>query len=66
MSIVKGLLALHGGDMRIVSRLGEGTRVTIRLPLDCEAARKRAEAASMQQANPHTDEPPENRVRISA
>jgi cell cycle sensor histidine kinase DivJ len=34
LSIVKGLVRLHGGD-----RLGEGTRVTVRLPLDCEGAR---------------------------
>ena len=38
LSIVKGLLALHGGDMQIASRLGQGTRVTIRLPVDCETA----------------------------
>jgi cell cycle sensor histidine kinase DivJ len=36
VSIVKGLLALHGGAMEIASRLGEGTRVTIHLPLNCE------------------------------
>jgi cell cycle sensor histidine kinase DivJ len=35
VSIVKGLLAQHGGGMEIASRLGEGTRVTVRLPLDC-------------------------------
>ena len=34
LSIVKGLLELHGGTMDIVSRRGEGTRVTIRLPVD--------------------------------
>jgi len=39
LSIVQGLVALHGGEMSITSRLGEGTRVTIRLPLDCEARR---------------------------
>ena len=39
LSIVKGLAHLHGGDMDIRSRLGEGTRVTVRLPIDCEAAR---------------------------
>jgi two-component system, cell cycle sensor histidine kinase DivJ len=33
LSIVKGLVHLHSGDMDITSRLGEGTRVTIRLPL---------------------------------
>ena len=49
LSIVKGLLGLHGGDIEIVSKLGEGTRVTIRLPLDCEAARKRGETASVRQ-----------------
>jgi cell cycle sensor histidine kinase DivJ len=38
-SIVRGLAALHGGKVEIASRLGEGTRVTVRLPLDCEASR---------------------------
>jgi hypothetical protein len=27
---------LHGGEIDIRSRVGEGTRVSIRLPLDCE------------------------------
>ena len=49
---MKGLLGLHGGDMEIASKLGEGTRVTIRLPLDCEAARKRGETASSPAAGP--------------
>jgi two-component system, cell cycle sensor histidine kinase DivJ len=39
VSIVKGLLALHGGLMEIESQVGEGTRVTVRLPLDCERER---------------------------
>ena len=34
LSIVKGLVRLHGGDMEIRSRLGAGTKVTVRLPLD--------------------------------
>ena len=38
LSIVKGLVHLHDGDMAIKSRLGEGTRVTVRLPLDARAA----------------------------
>jgi cell cycle sensor histidine kinase DivJ len=33
LSIVKGLVGLHGGDVDIRSRLGEGTRVTVRLPI---------------------------------
>ncbi len=39
LSIVKGLVRLHGGDLDIQSRLGEGTRVTVRLPMDCEVDR---------------------------
>ena len=39
LSIVKGLVHLHGGDMDIRSRLNEGTRVTVRLPFDCEGRR---------------------------
>ena len=38
LSIVKGLVRLHGGEFSIRSRVGEGTRVTVRLPLDCERA----------------------------
>ena len=34
LSIVKGLVGLHGGDVDIRSRLGEGTRVTVRLPIE--------------------------------
>jgi cell cycle sensor histidine kinase DivJ len=39
LSIVKGLVRLQGGEMRIESQIGEGTRVTVQLPLDCERAR---------------------------
>ena len=43
LSIVKGLVQLHGGDIDIRSRLGEGTRVTVRLPIDCEGGRSAVE-----------------------
>ena len=36
LSIVKGLVRLHDGEVDIASRVGNGTRVTIKLPLDCE------------------------------
>jgi cell cycle sensor histidine kinase DivJ len=39
VSIVQGLVMLHGGTMDIASRVGEGTRVTVRLPVDCEGVR---------------------------
>ncbi len=47
LSIVKGLVRLHSGDMDISSRLGSGTRVTVRLPLDCESARRAARPISL-------------------
>ncbi len=37
LSIVKGLVALHGGDFQVRSRLGEGTQITVSFPLACEA-----------------------------
>jgi two-component system, cell cycle sensor histidine kinase DivJ len=45
LSIVKGLVRLHGGEMDIRSRVGEGTRVSVCLPLDCERGRKVNEQA---------------------
>jgi len=39
LSIVKGLVALHAGQVTVRSRPGEGTCFTVCLPLDCEKAR---------------------------
>ncbi len=36
LSIVKGLVGLHGGDVDVKSELGQGTRIAVRLPFDCE------------------------------
>jgi two-component system, cell cycle sensor histidine kinase DivJ len=44
LSIVKGLVGLHGGRMEIGSLVGEGTRVTLVLPLDCESRTRHAPA----------------------
>jgi hypothetical protein len=41
------LAALHGGDTIIRSHVGEGTRVTVRLPLDGEHRRQINRATSM-------------------
>jgi cell cycle sensor histidine kinase DivJ len=43
LSIVKGLVELHDGNIDIRSRLGEGTRVTVRLPIDCEGGQPAVE-----------------------
>jgi two-component system, cell cycle sensor histidine kinase DivJ len=40
LSIVKGLVHLHDGEFEIKSRLGEGTRVTVRLPFECQSSRR--------------------------
>jgi cell cycle sensor histidine kinase DivJ len=37
LSVVKGLVELHGGGFEIKSRLGEGTRVSARIPRSCQA-----------------------------
>jgi two-component system, cell cycle sensor histidine kinase DivJ len=54
LSIVKGLLALHGGHVEIASRLGEGTRVTFHLPLDCKQPREGGETAVVERLVPRT------------
>jgi cell cycle sensor histidine kinase DivJ len=48
LSIVKGLVALHGGTIDIRSRLGEGTCISVRLPVDCEASRRGAPRPNVQ------------------
>ena len=45
LSLVRGLVGLHGGDIRIDSELGRGTKVTVRLPLDCRYTDKEPNAA---------------------
>jgi cell cycle sensor histidine kinase DivJ len=46
LSIVKGLVDLHGGSLAIDSQLGIGTTVTVRLPVDCEPVRPRKSATA--------------------
>jgi cell cycle sensor histidine kinase DivJ len=56
VSIVKGLLALHGGWMEIESRVGEGTRVIVHLPLDCEGARRQSERPAVARILPRVND----------
>lgn len=50
LSVVRGLVGLHGGSIKIESAPGEGTRVTITLPLDCTSVpeHQRSRGARMQ------------------
>jgi cell cycle sensor histidine kinase DivJ len=73
LSIVKGLLALQGGDLAIASRIGEGTRVTFRLPISgdsCDAGQQAGVRTSTDTvAVPMTmpvDEAAGTRMKISA
>jgi cell cycle sensor histidine kinase DivJ len=50
LSIVKGLVRLHDGQMDIRSRLGEGTRVAVRLPIDGGGRRPPAEPVKLEAA----------------
>jgi cell cycle sensor histidine kinase DivJ len=45
LALVKGFVALHGGTLDIASRLGEGTVVTVTLPIDGSGAKAMAERA---------------------
>jgi two-component system, cell cycle sensor histidine kinase DivJ len=45
LSIVKGLVKLHAGELQVRSRPGEGTRIVVQLPIDCERAKAAAAAA---------------------
>ncbi len=48
LSVVRGLVGLHGGTISIASAPGEGTRVTVRLPLDCRKKAPTGTAAKIE------------------
>ena len=45
LALVRGLVGLHGGMLSIESEIGRGTSVTLRIPLDCAAARRTPDVA---------------------
>ena len=54
LSVVKGLVEMHGGKLEITSRVGEGTRALVRLPRVCNAAS--AAPKAMARSNPRVAE----------
>ena len=42
LSVVKGLVGLHGGTISIESQVGLGTCISVRLPIDCRRASPKA------------------------
>ena len=46
LSVVRGLIGLHGGTIALESAPGEGTLVSVRLPLDCRSVKRRSEGAA--------------------
>ncbi len=48
LSVVKGLVGLHGGTISLESAPGQGTCVTVRLPLDCRGAKIAPQVATIQ------------------
>jgi cell cycle sensor histidine kinase DivJ len=72
LSVVMGLIKLHGGKVEIESRLSKGTKVVVRLPLDCQPRTKAANtfhshiAQFPQQRPAQGRDNPETQVKKSA
>jgi cell cycle sensor histidine kinase DivJ len=47
LSVVRGLVGLHGGAIAVESEVGKGTLVTIRLPLDCRIVTSKPTTAAI-------------------
>jgi cell cycle sensor histidine kinase DivJ len=46
LSVVRGLVGLHGGTISVESAPGDGATITVRLPLDCRSAKGRSEGSA--------------------
>jgi cell cycle sensor histidine kinase DivJ len=46
LSVVRGLVGLHGGTISVESAPGDGATITVRLPLDCRSAKGRGEGSA--------------------
>jgi two-component system, cell cycle sensor histidine kinase DivJ len=64
LSVVKGLVEMHGGKLEITSRVGEGTRALVRLPRVCNAASAAPKAIA--RSTPRAAEPEFEKVKRRA
>jgi two-component system, cell cycle sensor histidine kinase DivJ len=48
LSVVRGLVGLHRGDVAVESEVGQGTVVTVTLPIDCRSGSARLAAPAIQ------------------
>jgi cell cycle sensor histidine kinase DivJ len=46
LSVVRGLVGLHGGTITVESAPAHGTTITVRLPLDCRSAKPRGDSSA--------------------
>jgi cell cycle sensor histidine kinase DivJ len=66
LSVVKGLVELHGGRFDITSRLGEGTRVTARIPRSCQARTPERTGPVLEHLSPRRPVEENEKVKRSA
>ncbi|MGE3247474.1 MAG: PAS domain-containing sensor histidine kinase [Beijerinckiaceae bacterium] len=52
LSVVRGLVGLHGGAIRIESAPGAGTCVTVKLPMDCRSGKSQIRTSAKIEAIP--------------
>jgi cell cycle sensor histidine kinase DivJ len=66
LSIVKSLVGLHGGDMNVHSKIGEGTTVTVALPLACSKPETQHPVSNVATFAPASRSAPTVQVKKSA
>jgi cell cycle sensor histidine kinase DivJ len=66
LSIVKGLVGLHHGEMNVQSTVGEGTTVTVTLPLDFVPLLSPSNVATLVPAQRAESQDQEHQVKKSA
>lgn len=64
LSVVMGLVKLHGGTVEIESRLRKGTKVFVRLPLDCQPGTKAASTSQIAKFPQRTAQAARDEIKV--